>query len=355
MHKDWKKVKALLLSCLVTILAACGNDDSDAPIEPLLRPVRTMLVTSPDKAQLREFSAVVDASRKADLSFKIAGKIVKVLVKQGTDVESGTVLAKLDDADIILQYNEAKSNFEKVQADFTRARTLIQSNTISKADYDQVKANFSSARAALQGVENNLAYAELKAPFDGVIAKKYLENFEEVNAKQPVFALHDLSRIHLKIDLPESIMVRASPDSPPKLTAFFDAIPDASFPLRISEVSTAPDAVTKTYQVTLVMDTPSDRNILPGMTARVVAERTLPDETSAHFYLPANVVQKDSNGNFIYTVRDNGDGSGTISRIEVTIGEIRQSGIEIFSGVKQDDRVLTAGMSKVSDGMLVKF
>lgn len=344
-----------MIACLGLVLSACGSDDDVVNQEPVLRPVRTMVVTSPDTGKSREFTAVVDAARKADLSFKVSGEIVRVFVKQGDEVNSGKVLAKLDDTDINIQLDEARSSFEKAQADFNRAKTLIQSNTISTADFDQVKANFNSAEAVLKGVENSLAYTELKAPFGGVVARKYVENFEEVNAKQPVFALHDLSKVHLKIDIPESIMVQARPDNPPKLTAYFEAIPDATFPLSIGEVSTSPDEATKTYEVTLVMERQKNRNILPGMTARVIAERTLAESFDANFYLPANVVLKDSQGHYVFTVTDNENGSGTVHRTEVTIGEISQLGIEIFNGVKEGEQVLTAGMSKVSDGMQVRF
>ena len=343
------------ICCIGLVLSACGSENDVVNPEPVLRPVKTMIVTHPDTGKSREFTAVVDAARKADLSFKVSGEIVKVFVKQGDDVRSGKVLAKLDDTDINVQLGEAESSFEKAQADFSRAQTLIQSNTISKSDFDQVKANFNTASAALRAVQNNLAYTELKAPFNGVVARKYVENFEEVNAKEPVFALHDLSKIHLKIDIPESIMVQARPDNPPKLTAYFEAIPDASFPLSIGEVSTAPDEATKTYEVTLVMEIPKNRNILPGMTARVVAERSVAESFDADFYLPANVVLKDSRGHYVFTVADNENGTGTVKRTEVTIGEISQLGIEIFNGIQEGEHVLTAGMSKVSDGMQVRF
>jgi len=355
MNHHFLKMRFITITCLGLILSACGGENNAVSEEPILRPVRTMIVTSPDTGKSREFTAVVDAARKADLSFKVSGEIVKVFVKQGDEIRSGKVLAKLDDTDTKIQLDEAQSSFEKAQADFTRAQKLIQSNTISKSDFDQVKASFNTANAALKAVQNNLAYTELSAPFSGVVARKYVENFEEVNAKQPVFALHDLSKIHLKIDIPESIMVQARPDNPPKLTAYFEAIPDASFPLIIGEVSTAPDEATKTYEVTLVMELPKNRNILPGMTARVVAERTLAESFDANFYLPANVVLKDSRGHYVFTVADNDNGIGTVRRTDVTIGEISQLGIEIFDGVQEGEHVLTAGMSKVSDGMQVRF
>ena len=130
---------------------------------------------------------------------------------------------------------------------------------------------------------------------------------------------------------------------------------DKLLPMDFKEFSKRADPITKTYEVTLVMEMPKNRNILPGMSARVVAEWPLSEDSNGSFYLPANLVLKDNRGNYVFTIADNGDGSGTVSRTEVTIGEISQSGIEIFDGISEGDRVLTAGMSKVSDGMLVKF
>ena len=142
---------------------------------------------------------------------------------------------------------------------------------------------------------------------------------------------------------------------PANLKATFDAIPDVFFPLKFKEASTQPDELTKTYEATLTMLTPSDQNILPGMTARVIAQRELDEDDQFNFFLPVNAVLKDSQGNFVYSVKDNNDGTGTIIKKVVTIGRINQLGIEISSGIKKGDHVITAGMSKISDGMLVKF
>ncbi|MEM7565428.1 MAG: efflux RND transporter periplasmic adaptor subunit, partial [Pseudomonadota bacterium] len=166
----------------------------------------------------------------------------------------------------------------------------------------------------------------------------------------------DLSRIDLKIDVPESIMVNVrGNEKPAKITAFFDAIPDTAFPLEFKDVATQPDEVTKTYQVTLSMKSKPQHNILPGMTARVVAERKVSEDLSSGIYLPANVVLKDSRGNFVYIVKSHEDGTGIVVKKPVDIGDISQLGIEILSGIDEGEAVLTAGMSKVSDGMKVKF
>jgi RND family efflux transporter MFP subunit len=341
---------------MALLLSSCG-EQQQVVTEKSLRPVRTIIVSAPDLNRAHEFTAVVDASRKADLSFKVSGELIKFNFNQGELVEAGQVIAKLNDRDIKVKLNEAQSYFDKAKADFERAKNLISTHAISQADFDQLKSQFISAKAKLDIASNNLEYTELKASFTGVIAKKYTDDFQELKAGTAVVALHDLANINLKIELPESIMIRVKRrDQPPKLTAQFDAISGVDFPLEFKEVSTQANEVTKTYQVTLSMIAPTEHTILPGMTAHVVAEQLLLSNGSeARFYLPAKTVLKDSQGNYVFTVTQKTKGVGIVNRQSVTVGEITELGIEIFAGLKQGDQVLSAGMSKVSNGLEVKY
>jgi RND family efflux transporter MFP subunit len=350
-------IKKILFSSMCLMLVTSCSEQKEITSEKILRSVRTLTVSAPDLNRSHEFTAVVDASRKADLSFKVSGELIKFNFNQGESVKAGQVIAKLNDRDIKVQLNEAQSYFEKAKADYERAKNLISTHAISQADFDQLKSQFTSAKAKLDTVENNLEYTELRASFSGVIAKKYTDNFQELKAGSAVVALHDLSNIYLKIDLPESIMIRVKRrDAPPKLTAQFDAIAGVNFPLEFKEVSTQADDITKTYQVTLSMVAPEEHNILPGMTAHVTAESLLQSNGSeAKFYLPAKTVLKDSNGNYVYLVTQKEKETGVVHRKTVSAGEITELGIEIFAGIKQGDVVLTAGMSKVSNGMEVKY
>ncbi len=346
----------LLLSAMILFINGCDSDTSEGMMEKPLRPVRTMLIEKPDSARVHKFSAVVEASRKADLSFKVHGEIIKILVKPGDKVSTGQVLAKLDDTDLKIERDTVRVSFDNAKADYVRAQTLIKTDVISRSDFDKLKAKFDSANASLEGAENNLSYSELKAPFTGIIAKQYIQNFEEISAKQAIFVLHVLNTINLKVDVPETIMLRLQKNTKPaNLRASFDAIPGMSFPLKFKEIATQPDEVTKTYELILSMESPKGQTILPGMVAQVMAEKLLAEDLQPQYYLPANSVLKDSEGNFIYTVISGEKGTGSIVRKAITIGEITQLGIEIFSGINEGDHVLTAGMSKVTEGMQVKF
>lgn len=346
----------LLPGLLIGLLSSCSDSTEPKPQTKSLRPVRSIEVKKPDLNRVHEFTAVVDASRKADLSFKVPGELVEFLVKPGDRVAQGQLLARLKDKDFKVQLEEARSNHDKALADFERGKNLIATSHISRADFDKLKASFDSAAAKLESAENNLNYTQLHASFDGVIAKKYTENFQEVNAKTPVLALHDLANINLKVDIPETVMIHVQRNAQkPQVVAIFDAIDQIEFPLTFKEVSTQADEVTKTYQVTFSMPSPQEHMILPGMSARVRTEKLLPGILVAEYYLPAQSVLKDAKGHYVFLVSRVGDAVGQIERRSVTIGDLTPLGIEVFSGVSEGEHVITAGMSKMVDGMQVKF
>ncbi len=351
------KIKFLFLSgSLVIALSGCGDKDKEI-IEKPLRPVRTITIEVPKSGRVIEYTAVVDASQKADLSFKVPGEIIELLVKQGDEVTKGQVLARLNDKDIKLKLAEAQSYFDKVKADYDRGVNLVAKNVISKADFDNLTSLYTSGSTQLESAKNNLDYTNLTASFDGVIAKKYSENFQEINAKQPIFALHNIEQVHLIIDVPESVIIQIPRDDRSrKIVVIFDEIPGQEFPAKFKEVSLQADEVTKTYEVTFIMDNPIEHTILPGMTAILRGTKRLTTaDAKKKFFLPSNSVLKDSNGNFVFVVEPLEEGKGVIKKLPVQIGEITSKGIEVFSGVSSGQHLVTAGVSKISDGMIVKF
>ncbi|WP_019028092.1 efflux RND transporter periplasmic adaptor subunit [Colwellia piezophila] len=353
-----------LMFCSVIIvlvnLSACQQEQVIVDEEPLLRPVRTTIITSANVARSLEFPAVVDVVSKADLSFKLSGELAKFYVKQGDKVSKGDVLVKLDDTDLKLSLITTQANFDKAEADFNRAKKLIKTKFISQSEFDQLKANASATSAQLQTAKNNLAYTEIKASFNGMIAKVYKDLYQEITAKEPILRLHDLSKVVLKVNIPESIMMHLRKDAVlGKVTATFSALQGYEFPLEFSEVSTIADEYTKTYEVLFTMPAPKEFVILPGMTAKVKADIKInspvePDK-AVDFYLPSNTVLSDRNNHYVFTIIAVKPGVGKVQKKTIIIGDFTHKGIEVYSGLKKGDVLVNAGMSKITDGMLVKY
>ncbi len=344
----------LLIFVSIFFMQSCNQLDLPET-QVQLRPVRTLKIERQDSQKKHEFIAVVDSSRKADLSFKVSGQLVEMLVHPGDKVVKGQLIARLDDSDIKIQLTEAEVIFDKARADFERAKNLIKASNISESDYDQLKSQYQSSMAKLNAAKNNLNYTQLSASFDGVIAKKYTENFQEISAKTPIVALHDLDTISLKVDIPENIMIRSTKnDQKNAIHARFDQIEGIEFPLEFLEISTQADEITNTYEVIFTMKSPKNYTILPGMAARVIARHNK-DASSGTYYVPAQSVLNDGVQNYLFRVTSMGDATGKVTRRLITIGDIGPYGIEVISGIEEGDHVITAGMSKITDGMLVKF
>ena len=317
------------------------------------RPVKTIVISDDMTGDTRTFPAVVDAIQKADISFRVDGKIQKVLVKEGDQVKKGQILAELDPVDFTIQLKDRKASYDTAKANYDRARGLVEKGAISQVDHDDIRARYHTAKANLSAAEQDLLYTKLKANFDGYIAKRHAEKFEEVILSQTIFSLEDVSALKIKIDVPENMMILINKSNGGKrdLYAVFDNISNQQFPLTFMESSTKADPNTKTFKVTLKMDAAEDYNILPGMTATAYAEM-FPNETQSMTTaaVPVSAVISDSKKQAtVWVVNEE---SMTVNPKKVTPG-IMIGNIMQVDGLSPGDRVVIAGASFLRNDMKV--
>ena len=339
------------------LLAAC-NEEAPLP-PPESRPVKTILVGGIKAGEMRQFPGVVDAIQRADLSFRVEGKLKEILVREGDMVEKDKVLAVLDPTDYQIVLNDRKASYATANANYERAKQLVDKGAISKVDHDKIRAEYFTARANLDAAEQDMKYTTLKATFPGYIAKRHVENFEEVRRKQAIFTLQDITELEIKIDVPETLMIQLRRSIEPgsvkqperEMYAVFDQIKDVKFPLTLKEFTTTADVNTRTFQATLKMEHPEDYNVLPGMTATVFAEVFSSESgDSVSVDLPLSAVVSDTDKNAIVWVVD--DNTMTVSSKPVNTSLITSDSISV-SGLDTGDRVVIAGAAFMREGMKV--
>jgi RND family efflux transporter MFP subunit len=338
---------------LATVFFLNGCSEPPQTFVAASRPVKTIVIGGASTGDSRTFPAVVDAIQKADISFRVTGKVQKILVKEGDDVVKGQLLAELDPTDFKIRLSDRQATFKTAQANYDRAKTLVEKGVISKVDHDKIRAEFFTAQSNLDGAKQDLLYTKLKANFDGQIAKRYVENFEELLGKQKVFSLEDVSALKLIIDVPENLMIAVDKkrDNDRALYAKFDNIKNQTFPLKFNEVSTKADPNTKTFKVTLKMDASKDYNILPGMTATVVAE-LFPSEaaSSTAIAVPISAVIANSEKQATVWVVDETNMTASPKRVTpgLMVGNVMQ-----VEGLSEGDRIVIAGASFLRKDMTV--
>jgi RND family efflux transporter MFP subunit len=351
-----KFVNLVLLPLIFYPLVSCDRGAGPIESKPLPRLVRTFTVSSPAEGLWRELPGVVDAARKADLGFRIAGKLESLLANEGDVVEEGQLLARLDDKDSRIQMTSRQADYNQAHADYERGQKLVEKGLISRSDHEKLEAQDASARAALELARQNLEYTSLNAPFAGEIAKRHVENYEEVAAKQTIYTLHDLSSMTIRVDVPESVMILTSDEAELKLEAIFDKIPEQRFPITLREVSTRANPDSNTFGVTFNLPRIENFNILPGMSVTVRGERIADSKAlQGSVFIPAQAVIEDAAGRFVYIAKPAGDGLARIEKRPVTTDRLTSAGLEIVSGLAMGDRVVTAGMSKMRQGLEVRL
>jgi len=287
---------------ILLLVTACGEKQEEQVEQPL-RPVRTIVASATDGITGRDFPGIVIAENKADLSFRVPGKLIELLIKEGSKVKQGQILARLDQTDFKIELEARQANYSKAKANFSRSAKILEAGAGSQRDLDQTKATYSTAAAQLKAAKQNLIYTEIKSPFDGNITKTYIANYEEVQAKERIATLQDLKSMEIEIDVPESLMIRVKRGQEQrKIYASFDAIEDKRFPLVLLAISAQADEATQTYKIRFALPAIEDYIILPGMTATVVADSvtTAENQSKNEIIIPSHAVLEVSNGRFVY-------------------------------------------------------
>lgn len=346
---------------LLPVLLGAGCSKNEEPVETQVpRLVKTVVVEAPDVGGVRRFPARIDALNKAELSFRVPGTIQDLPVKEGDRVEKGQLLVALDPTDFEIAVKDAKATSERAENDFKRAQELVKDGFISRSDFDAKQAELKNAQAALEQAEQDLSYTKLTASFPATVAKRYVQRFEEVQAKQPVLAVHDSAQLEVKVDVPENVILRMRPSGSDRpqpgrvpVTASFDSKPGKDFDLTLREVATRADPATQTFQVTFTMPAPEDFLVLPGMTATVTADLSKVALSESIFYLPAAAVTADESMQpFVWVVDEK---EMKVHKNPVEVGRLSGWSIEIDGGLEPGNRVVTAGVGYLAEGMEVRL
>jgi RND family efflux transporter MFP subunit len=339
---------------------------SQPPPEPdVVRPVRAVKAGDVTTLEGRWFPGKAQATQEVNLSFRVSGPLIEFPVIVGDRVTRGQILARIDPRDFQVELRNAEAQLEQAKAvlilredEYTRAQTAHERGGISDielarqlAERDRSRATVASNEAAVEAATDALEYTNLKAPFDGIVVATFVENFEDVLAKQQILRVLDDSRIEMIVDVPEHLISLAPYVE--SITCAFDALPGLEVPAEIKEVGTEASQTTRTYPVTLIMDQPPDTKIFPGMTGQARGRARPPGaDASEGLELPVSAVASaDGRTGYVWIIDEP---SGTVSRRPITVVEMTAAGIRV-QGIELGEWVATAGVHYLEEGQQVRI
>lgn len=353
-----RAIAPLAAACLSLAVAACQQEAPEP--EEVARPVKILEVRGSGAVLTREYPGRIRAIQQADMAFEVPGRIVEFRFKEGEQVQEGEVIARLDDRDYQARVDAARAQADNAKVNFQRAQKLFEEGALAALERDRRRTAYETAEADLREATKALEDTALRAPFTGVMARKLVEDFENVRAKQNVLILQDETHLEIRVNVPERDMTgggaqRLDPDEITrriKPRVIVTAIPDREFPARVKQVAMIADPTTRTFEATFVIDRPTEVSVLPGMTAKVMISAPAEAAGRSGMRIPASATVADEQGKaFVWRVDPS---NMTVRRAAVELGELSGSDVTILSGLADGDLIAISGVHQLREGMAVR-
>lgn len=328
-------------------------------IPPVIRPLKTMEVGMPFVLSGNEYPGKVKANQSVDLAFQVGGPLVDLPVIEGERVEEGRLLARIDPRDFENALASTTAEFNQTRTNLERIERAVKTGAVSKTDQTNAQAAYEKAEAAMKISQKALDDTILSAKFAGTIANIYLENHENVQPKQAILSLQDVSSVEIEVAVPEGRVAVAREEDIDRyrFVATFDYLPGREFEVTLKEYEIEADPLTQTYNATFAMHPPEDVNIMPGMTV-TVHEYLKTDsqvEGTAHT-VPIDAVPIDGQGgNYVWKLAEGEGDRFTVHRQDVVVGEIVGDDILVTSGLEEGDRIALAGVHLLRENQEVRL
>ena len=341
------------------LLGACGKKET-AKQDDYIRSVKVVEIDSSVLERVYEFPGQIQAGQQLDLAFEVPGKLTTIKVKEGDMVKKGDLVATLDTRDYQASLNSAKATLEEAKLERDRNQRLFDQQAGSKESVEKSIRTVQTAQASFDKAKKAFEDTSLKAPFSGVVAKVFVDDFQNVSANQNIVVMQDTTTFEAVIDIPETLWVLAKPGlsneernkrSRPEIR--LTALRDESFPATISETSMLADPKTRTFAVTLAFSPPADLNISPGMTAAAILHWAREAQGGAvTFSVPVGAVGFDAAGKaYVWKI----DGEKMIaSRLVVEAGEVIDGMIGISGELAVGELIAGSGVAQIREGMALK-
>jgi len=392
--------RVLLLAALTVPLLGCGEEpvhSEKAAESRVVRDVTVGVVASTDLDETTEVTGTVRSRTSTTLSSKIVGRIRALHAREGSPVEAGQILIELDDQDIVAQTRRAEAGFreaESAMAELERAvaaaaaaqaaaeaqrdlaastlaryQRLLDRKSVAPLEYDQVAAQhkaalaaveravaegqavqarrqqilarMESARAEIASSEVMRGYAKIAAPFNGIVTTKHVDVGSLAAPGVPLLIVEDNRRYWLEIAVPDSQIGGLKRGQ--SLQCSVEAA-GLSGTATMTEILPVADPATRTTIVRL--DLPGRTGLRSGLFGRA----SIPLGRRQAIQVPREAIVERGQIQGVYVV-----GQDDIARFRlIRTGAVRRGAAEVLSGLTTGERVVLAGVERVSDGVKVQ-
>jgi len=279
----------------------------------------------------------IEAIQAIDLRPEVEGRIMDILVREGQEVEKGTPLFKVDDGELKAQVARATADRDLARQALERTKQLIAQNASSAADLERAEATARGADAQLDLLQLRLDRSVVRAPFGGVVGRRYVSQGDFVNSGSKLTALHSVNPQYAVLDVPERYADQLKRG---QLVSFqVAALPGRNFSGEVVFVDPTVELPARTILIKAIVPNPR-RELASGM---FIEARLATSVRPNAIVVPEDAILPMQGATYVWLVKD-----GKADRRQVTLGVRTAGWAEIVGGgIEAGDQVVVGGLERL--------
>jgi membrane fusion protein (multidrug efflux system) len=336
---------------MLAVLAACKKAESGGAQgeggpgggAPPAMPVEAATARADTVVDAILATGQIEAMQSIELRPDVEGRLVQILVREGSPVARGTALFKIDDAELKAQVAQIEAERDLARQSLTRTRDLLQQKASSQAELERAEATMRSNEAQLELLKVRLGRTVVRAPFAGVMGQRYVSVGDYVTTTTRLAALQTVSPQRASFQVPERYAEQLEPGQ--SVTFRVAALPGREFTGRVDFVDPIVQLPGRTIMVKARVPNPR-RELQAGMFIEArLATAVRPNAV----IIPEDAILPLQGSNFVWVVAD-----GKATRRQVELGVRSPGFVEVKSGVENAEQVVVGGQERLAEGAPVQ-
>ncbi|MBK7684195.1 MAG: efflux RND transporter periplasmic adaptor subunit [Bacteroidia bacterium] len=282
------------------------------------------------------------ANEEVNLVAEVSGRITSLNLKEGSNVKKGTLLVKINDAELRAHQQKLNASIKLAEQKLDRNKKLLNIQGISREEFDVLETGVEELKAERNVISAQIDKTEIYAPFDGVLGLRKVSEGAFVNSQQEIISIQKLNPLKLEFSIPEFYLGRVKVGDTVQYS--LNGV-DAKFLARVYAMEPTVDAGSRSVQIRAYCDDTKGQ-VWPGSFARV----TLSLFTTTALLVPSQAIVPILKGKQVYVVR-----SGKADTVSVQTGVRNDSALQILHGLQAGDTIITTGLLQLRPGSEVKI
>lgn len=291
----------------------------------------------------------IEAVNGVQVANEVPGVIQSIEFESGDTVKEGDILIRLNSEIDEAALRTRRAEAQLAQQEFKRVSDLLPKRAVSQSQYDEAKANYDAARARVNEAEAQLGKKVIRAPFDGRLGIRTVDQGEYIPTGTPIVEVNMLDPIYVDYTLSEKNLPKVATGYP--VVATVAAVPDMAFNGKVSAINTSVNPQTRTVRIRATLSNP-DNLLRPGMFATIQTEQ--PDQEEV-VTVPRTAISYNTYGDFVFAVEKNDNGDLVVKRRTVTTGQTRDGRVAVLSGLEAGETVVSKGLLRLRAGQKVQI